>query len=205
MFRKLYLSPFGLIISLILNLIALIKKPFMVYGFYNRKTKRFFKKTRISSSTILVNKNNIDIADNVWIGHYCILDGIGGIKIGKGVQIASHSCVYTHSSQNAIRIMGDKYIDIPAEYREGYIIKNVEIGDFTFIGTSSIILPGTSIGKGCLIGAGSIVNGYFPDFSVIVGNPAIIKGDTRNIDKRLLINIKNKENYYNPEFLKNKA
>lgn len=205
MFRKLYLSPFGIVISLILNILALLKKPFMVYGFYNRKTNKFYKKTRISSSTVLVNKKNIDIDDLVWIGHYCILDGIGGIKIGKGVQIASHSCIYTHSSQNAIRIMGEKYIDIPAENREAYIIDNVEIGDFTFIGTSSIILSGSKIGKGCIIGAGSIVSGIFPDYSVILGNPAKIKADTRNIDKRLLANIKNKANYYNPEHINNQA
>lgn len=205
MFRKLYLSPFGILISLILNILALLKKPFMVYGFYNRKTNKFNKKTRISSSAVLVNKKNIDIEDMVWIGHYCILDGIGGIKIGKGVQIASHSCIYTHSSQNAIRILGEKYIDIPAENREAYIIDNVEIGDFTFIGTSSIILAGSKIGKGCIIGAGSIVSGIFPDYSVILGNPAKIKADTRNIDKRLLANIKNKANYYNPEFINNQA
>lgn len=205
MFRKLYLSPFGILISLILNILALLKKPFMVYGFYNRKTNKFNKKTRISSSAVLVNKKNIDIEDMVWIGHYCILDGIGGIKIGKGVQIASHSCIYTHSSQNAIRILGEKYIDIPAENRVAYIIDNVEIGDFTFIGTSSIILAGSKIGKGCIIGAGSIVSGIFPDYSVILGNPAKIKADTRNIDKRLLANIKNKANYYNPEFINNQA
>lgn len=205
MFRKLYLSPFGILISLILNILALLKKPFMVYGFYNRKNNKFNKKTRISSSAVLVNKKNIDIEDMVWIGHYCILDGIGGIKIGKGVQIASHSCIYTHSSQNAIRILGEKYIDIPAENREAYIIDNVEIGDFTFIGTSSIILAGSKIGKGCIIGAGSIVSGIFPDYSVILGNPAKIKADTRNIDKRLLANIKNKANYYNPEFINNQA
>lgn len=205
MFRKLYLSPFGIVISLILNILALLKKPFMVYGFYNRKTYKFYKKTRISSSAVLVDKKNIDIEDMVWIGHYCILDGIGGIKIGKGVQIASHSCIYTHSSQNAIRILGEKYIDIPAENREAYIIDNVEIGDFTFIGTSSIILAGSKIGKGCIIGAGSIVSGIFPDYSVILGNPAKIKADTRNIDKRLLANIKNKANYYNPELINNQA
>lgn len=205
MFRKLYLSPFGILISLILNILALLKKPFMVYGFYNRKTNKFYKKTRISSSAVLVNKKNIDIEDMVWIGHYCILDGIGGIKIGKGVQIASHSCIYTHSSQNAIRILGEKYIDIPAENRVAYIIDNVEIGDFTFIGTSSIILAGSKIGKGCIIGAGSIVSGIFPDYSVILGNPAKIKADTRNIDKRLLANIKNKANYYNPEHINNQA
>jgi len=112
MLRKLYLSPLGYCISFVLNTIAFIHKPFMVYGFYNRVQKRFYKNTRISSSAKLIDKQNIDIADNVWIGHYCLLDGIGGITIGEGVNIASHSCIYSHSSQNAIRLLGKKFIEI---------------------------------------------------------------------------------------------
>jgi len=199
MFRKLYLSPLGFIISLVLNLLSLIHKPFIVYGYYNSNTKKFKKRTRISSTTVLVNKNRINIADNVWIGHYCLIDGIGGVKIGEGVQIASHSCIYTHSSQNAIRIMGKSYIEIPNEKRVGYIIDKVDIGDFTFIGSSSIILAGTKIGKACIIGAGSIVKGDFPDYSIIAGNPAKIIGDTKSVDSKIFEKSMEKRYYYNPE------
>lgn len=196
MFRKIYLSPLGSFISLFLNILAYFKKPFMVYGFYNSKEKKFFNKTRISSSVKLINKKNISIKNNVWIGHYCLLDGIGGINIGQGVHIASHSCIYTHSSENSIRLLGEKFIEIPANERLGYIIGNVEIGEYTFIGASCVILSGTTIGKGCIIGAGSIVKGSFPDYSVIVGNPAKVVGDTKNIDKKFFIEGVNFENYY---------
>lgn len=183
--QKIYLSPLGFLISIIMNAFAVFHKPFMVYGFFNRKERRFYKNTRISSSAKLVDKSNISIKDNVWIGHYCLLDGIGGIKINEGVNIASHTCVYTHSSQNSIRLLGKKFIEIPALERAGYISGSVEIGEYTFIGTSCVILPKTTIGKGCIIGAGSIVKGAFPDFSVIAGNPAKIVEDTRNIDRKL--------------------
>ncbi len=201
MFRKLYLSPLGIFISLILNIVGFIHKPFMVYGFFNRRTNKFYKRVRISSSAKLINKKSIDIADNVWIGHYCLLDGIGGIKIGKGVQLASHSCIYTHSSQNAIRLTGDKYIEFSAENRPGYIIKAVEIGDYSFVGTSSVILAGAKIGKGCIVGAGSIVKGDFPDFSVLSGNPAKIIGNTQDIDKDLLNDSLDFSCYFNQDFL----
>ena len=173
----------------------------MIYGHYNFKQNKFYKKTRISSSAILDNKNHIFIKNNVWIGHYCLLDGIGGIDIDEGVHIASHSCIYSHSSQNSIRLLGRKYIEIPANERIGYIIKGVKIGEYTFIGTSCVILPGTIIGKGCIIGAGSIVNGDFPDFSVIVGNPAKAVNDTRNIDKKLFTEGLNFENYFDKSLI----
>jgi len=197
MLRKLYLSPLGYCISFLLNTIAFVHKPFMVYGFYNRVQKRFYKNTRLSSSAKLINKQNIDIADNVWIGHYCLLDGIGGITIGEGVNIASHSCIYTHSSQNTIRLLGKKFIEIPANKRIGYIIEKVEIGAYSFIGTSCVLLPGTKIGKGVIVGAGSIVKGDFPDYSIIVGNPAKIVGDTRKIDEKYLSDPHVIANYYN--------
>ncbi|HET6244973.1 MAG: acyltransferase [Bacteroidetes bacterium] len=173
----------------------------MVYGFFNTKEKKFFNKTRISSSVKLINKGNISINNNVWIGHFCLLDGIGGINIGQGVHIASHSCIYTHSSENSIRLLGEKYIEVPANDRPGYISGPVEIGAYTFIGTSCVILAGTTIGKGCIIGAGSIVRGNFPDYSVIVGNPGKIVGDTKNIDKKLLLEGVSFENYYDKSFI----
>src|ERR1035437_2665446 len=158
MLRKLYLSPLGIFISWGLSFFSFWHRPFMVYGHYNRKQKKFQKHTRISSSAKLSGKSSIDIGNNVWIGHYCLLDGIGGISIGEGVHLASHSCIYTHSSQNSIRLLGRKFIEVPAEMRPGYIIKKVSIADFTFIGTSCVILPGVSIGTGCIIGAGSVVS-----------------------------------------------
>lgn len=203
MLRKIYLSPLGIFISLFLNAFSFFRKPFMVYGFFNKVDGKFYKKTRIASTVKLVDKKTIDIKDGVWIGHYSLLDGIGGIKIAEGVNIASHTCVYTHSSQDAIRLMGKKFIDIPAEQRLGYIIEPVEIGEYTFIGTSCVILSGTKIGKGCIVGAGSIVKGEYPDYSVIVGNPAKIVGDTRKTDEAHFQKGVNVDNYYDKSLIEN--
>jgi len=184
MLKKIYLSPFGYIVSIIMQVFAFIHKPFMVYGHYNYVQKKFQKRTRISSSAKLVNKSKINISDNVWIGHYCIIDGIGGVEIGEGVHLASHTCIYTHSSQDSIRLLGKKYIEFEPENRLGYIIEPVKIGKYSFIGTSSVILPGSVLGKGVIVGAGSVVKGEFTDFSILAGNPAKIVGNTKERDKK---------------------
>jgi len=51
-------------------------------------------------------------------------------------------------------------------------IKPVEIGANSWIGINACILPGVKIGRGCVVGANSVVNRSFPDYSVIAGVPA---------------------------------
>ena len=204
MFKKIYFSPFGFVVSFVLGLLALLHRPFMVYGYWNWNTNKYLKRTRIGSTVKLINKKTIDISDNVWIGHYVLIDGIGGVAIGKGVHVSSHTVIYSHSSQDTIRLLGDHYMDEETALRPGYKIRPVTIGDYTFIRTSSVILPGSTIGKGCIIGAGSVVNGTIPDYAIASGNPVQIIGDTRERDKYRFGEIIDETKYYDPEVLKQK-
>lgn len=196
MLRKLYLSPLGIFISLLMNLFSFWPKAFMIYGYFNRRPFAFRKNTRVSSSAILSSKKNIQLNDHIWVGHYCLLDGIGGIRIQEGVHLASHTCIYTHSSHNSIRLLGKKFIEVDALQRPAYNIAPVSIGAFTFVGTHCVLLPGVKIGKGCIIGAGSVVTTDIKDFEIAAGNPATVKGDTRELDEKLLKEWKTGNNYY---------
>lgn len=54
------------------------------------------------------------------------------------------------------------------------------IKDFVWLATNAIILPGVTIGKGAVVGAGSVVREDVPDFAIVFGNPAkIIEGRQR--------------------------
>ena len=166
-----------------LRFIARQARPIMIY--YRRNFQGEKRKSiRISSSTILGNKENLILQKNVYIGHFNRLDASNGIEIDEGVQIASYSSIVTHSSHRSIRLYGDKYLDFKDHI--AYIKGSVYIGKYTFIGPHSMIMPNTNIGKGCLISAYSFVQGDFPDFSIIAGNPAKVVGDTRDSDKKIL-------------------
>jgi len=200
MLKKIYFSPVGYIISFLMNIFSLIQKPFMVYGFYNRVTNKFQKNTRISSSTKLVSKSKLDIGDDVWVGHYCVLDASNGLDIGKGVQTGSHISIYTHSSHISIRLLGESYLS--SDDRIGYINGAISIGEYTFIGDSSIIFPGVNIGRGCLIKAGSIVNSSIPNFSIVSGSPAKVVGCVTDLDKKFFDNKMVKNTYFDKNLLK---
>ena len=47
---------------------------------------------------------------------------------------------------------------------------NVQVGEGSWIGAGTTILPGGKIGKWCTIGAGSVVSKDIPDYSLAVGN-----------------------------------
>ncbi|MFZ8967362.1 MAG: acyltransferase, partial [Ilumatobacteraceae bacterium] len=46
------------------------------------------------------------------------------------------------------------------------------IGDGSWLGTGTVVLPGASIGRHVAVGANSVVTGSLPDYSVAVGAPA---------------------------------
>ncbi|MEZ4985166.1 MAG: hypothetical protein R2795_09055 [Saprospiraceae bacterium] len=70
-------------------------------------------RVRISDTAHLSHVSHIYLSDNVFIGHYTLLDGTGGITIGKGTQMAAWSGIITHGSHIAIRLYGDTYTAIP--------------------------------------------------------------------------------------------
>ena len=57
-------------------------------------------------------------------------------------------------------------------YDSTYVHKPVTIGDCVWIGAYVILLPGTTIGEGAIIQAGSVVHGEIPPMAIAGGNPA---------------------------------
>lgn len=98
------------------------------------------------------------------------------ITFGEGITISGYVRILTHDwAPHTIGKAMGIYTVLPLGR-----IQPVVIGDYSFIGTRSIVMPGAKIGRGCLIGAGTIVRGSIPDFSVVIGNPGQIVGDTRD-------------------------
>ncbi len=115
------------------------------------------------------------------------------ITIGDGVTISSNIRVLTHDW--ALDTVHVAFAEVDPKKRPLGRIQTIEIGDYSFVGTNSIIMPGCKIGKGVIVGAGSVARGEIPDFSIVIGNPAKIIGDSREYCKKIFkkINVDFKE------------
>ncbi|MCM8758795.1 MAG: acyltransferase [Candidatus Omnitrophica bacterium] len=120
----------------------------------------------IGHNTILKGyyKNLMVIGDHTWIGQQCFLHSAGGLIIGKGVGIGPAVIILTseHDASN---------IEIPV-YFNPLKFERVIIKDGADIGAGSIILPGITIGEGAIIGAGSVITHDIPDYEIWAGVPA---------------------------------
>lgn len=101
-------------------------------------------------------------------------DGIdySKIHIGANTVISKDVLLLTHDASIS---KGLTKFDKGA--RGGLFLKDIRIGENSFVGARSVILGGTTIGNNVIIGAGAVVKGTIPDNAIVVGNPAKIVGD----------------------------
>ena len=159
-------------------------KPEMIGGFSFAKDKVGI---RISNTSHISSPKNLKLGNNVFIGHFNYIDCFHEITIEDGVQITNYCSILNHSSHHSIRLHGEHYNEDAQTKLLGLTEGPVIIGAYTYIGAHSIIMPGTTLGKGCIVGAFSYVKpGIYPDYSILRGIPAVVSGETRTIDEEFL-------------------
>lgn len=150
------------------------------------------KSVVIEAGALIFHPENVEIGDEVYIGHYAILKGYyknrliigarswigqgafvhagGGVTIGErvgigpGAKIISSKHELPGSSQ--VPIMDGELLFAP-----------VTLDDGCDIGVGAIILPGVRVGKGAQVGAGAVVTRSVPDGAIVAGVPAQIVGN----------------------------
>lgn len=107
----------------------------------------------------------IHIGPNVTIGNFFCATAIDRIDIKEGCLLSEY--VYISDHGHGTEPDGPPPVAQPL-FSKGPVV----IGENTFVGYRVSILPGVKLGKHCVVGAHSVVNKSFPDYSVIAGVPA---------------------------------
>jgi len=122
----------------------------------------------IISSTSKIGSFGVEIgvASNIMLNSVITND----VKLGKGVLV------------NQMASIGhDVLIDDFVEVCPGSAISgNCRIGELTFLGTNCTILPNITVGRGVVVGAGSVINRDIPDGCTVVGVPGKIIKENNN-------------------------
>lgn len=134
----------------------------------NRTRKIFFRETGVY----------IGSDTNITPG-LIVNDGYSGLcRIGSRVAIATNVTIVVDSNPNNSLISNETYV------KTNLIeTKPVVIEDDVWLGTNVVVLPGVTIGRGAVIGAGAVVTQDIPPFSVAVGVPARVIRKLRPIDE----------------------
>lgn len=106
--------------------------------------------------------SDITIGSNTHFAPYCVL--YGPLEIGKNCAFAAHTTVASvgHGhSETTIPMVEQKTTS-----------KKVIVEDDVWVGANAVILGGVSIGKGSIIGAGSVVTKNVKPYSIMGGVPA---------------------------------
>lgn len=157
--------------TLLLVQLALSFVPRMAFGWVRPAVYRAVG-VRIGSKTRIYGKMDIEgaggILANVSIGAECMLttpvylNASGEIRIGDRVTIGHHVVVITdnHNMDNPWKRGGDRYT------------APVVIEDGVWIGARVTILPGVTLGRGCVVAAGALVARDVPPHTLVGGVPA---------------------------------
>jgi acetyltransferase-like isoleucine patch superfamily enzyme len=103
------------------------------------------------------------IGSRVWIGPQCYLDA-RDLVIGDDVGLGP-----------GVKMLGSAHSGVPADVpiiRTDLKILPVRIEDWADIGMNAVVMPGVTVGRGAIVGAGSVVTRDVPPFAVVAGVPA---------------------------------
>lgn len=122
----------------------------------------------LDESTTVLPPLYIDYGKPVTIGKRCFIQqcctffGRGGIEIGDDVFIGPKCNLITINH------------DVNPDNRSATYGKPIKIEDKVWLGINATILPGVTLGYGCIVGANSVVTKDVPPITIVAGNPARI-------------------------------
>lgn len=159
--------------------------PYFLKNLKNKENIILGNTTIIGNVTILEGTKFIDksiCSGDITIGRYTSINGpntfilsqINSIKIGSFCSIASGVRIqeYFHEYRRPTTYYINRHILKKDFLKDTFSKGSIHIEDDVWIGANVVIMSGVKVGRGSIIGAGSIVTKDIPSYSIVGGNPA---------------------------------
>ncbi|WP_299153983.1 acyltransferase [uncultured Tateyamaria sp.] len=150
-----------------------------ILNFYNyshvtplRKVKQG-RSISISPNVWFAEPERIEIGDNAHLGGRCMIwagPTVAKIVIGADALFGPEVMITAASY---------RYNDGPCVTKQNMNEADVIIGRDVWLATRVVVLPGTTIGDGCIVAAGAVLSGTYPAMSIIAGAPAKVVSTRR--------------------------
>ena len=152
---------------------------------YSWMYKHLGRNLKIYKNCGIYHKENIWISDNVTISFGCFISPLD-LHVGENSWLGNNNFICGNVTIGRNVAIGPNVI-IPGANHDIKVNKDTSMGntlkilgtvieDDVWIGGNASILDGVTVGKGAVIGAGSVVTKNIPAFSIAVGNPAKVIG-----------------------------
>lgn len=159
-------------------------------------TKCFYPKARLIRGPFYVRgRSSLVYGEGFTTGHACRFDlpgkGLKTLTIGKDVHLGDHVHIVAHrsvrigdnclfaskifiSDTNHGELTGSDAASSPRipPVRRPLHHLPTNIGNNVWVGENVVVLPGVTIGDGCIVGANAVVNRDVPPYSIVAGVPA---------------------------------
>ena len=148
-------------------------------------TRRFGHGVRIGRAAIVTHPETLEIGDGVFIGEQAFIQG----RFDGRCVIGSHAWIGPQSYFDArdlvieeyvgwgpgAKVLGSSHTGVPADVpviQTDLEIKPVLICAWADVGVNAVVLPGVTVGKGAIVGAGAVVTRDVDPFTIVAGVPA---------------------------------
>lgn len=140
---------------------------------------------RVEPSVGFKHPETFELGSNIFIGSQSYLQG----RFDGRCVIGDHTWIGPHSYFDArdlvledhvgwgpgAKVLGSAHTGVPADVpiiRTDLEIKPVRVQAWADIGTNAVLLPGVTVGRGAIVGAGAVVTQDVPAFAKVAGVPA---------------------------------
>ena len=151
----------------------LIRRPIYFRGGGKIKGGKGLTTGRFCRFELTSSHETLKIGENCEFGDNTHIVALQSVSIGDNVLIASKVFISDTSHGNCKNLKTSD-LDVPPRKRE-LVMGQVKIGNNVWIGENAVILSGSDIGDGCIIGANSVVSKSIPKYSVVVGANRILR------------------------------